>query len=193
MKSGSILKSDQEIIALFFARDEQAIRETDLKYRSYLLSVAKNFIHDSEDAEECLNDTYFDVWQKIPPARPSHLKSFLAVIARRCAIDRFKEKTAGKRLPPSMAVPLSELEEVLFHPTEQHELLEAKELATLISRFLKGLPEHSRYLFLSRYYDGKPTKTIAREEKRSVSTVNKELKKLRSDLKDYLTKEGYPV
>ena len=185
--------SDQEIVALYFARDERAIYETDRKYRAYLLTVANSLVGDREDAAECLNDTYLDVWHKIPPERPTHLKAFLAVIARRCSIDRYKKSRAEKRLPDSMAQPLSELEEILSQNEDPHTALEARELSRAISRFLKGLSEKRRYLFLCRYYDAKSTKTIAKEQHRTVSAINKELQKIRNELKDYLIKEGYPI
>jgi RNA polymerase sigma-70 factor (ECF subfamily) len=49
--------SDEKIIALYWSRDEQAIAETDFKYKNYLFSVAYNIVHGQTDCEECLNDT----------------------------------------------------------------------------------------------------------------------------------------
>ena len=98
MKASMKPTSDHDIIELFFQRNENAITETDRKYRAYLLTVAKGFVNDKEDAEECLNDTYHDTWNKIPPARPENLKAFLAVIMRRTAIDRLKHETRKKRI-----------------------------------------------------------------------------------------------
>ena len=50
--------SDEKIVDLYWQRDEQAIKETDIKYKRFLLSLANNIVHDMCDSEECLNDTY---------------------------------------------------------------------------------------------------------------------------------------
>ena len=47
------VRSDQEIIALYWARDEKAIEATDVKYRRFLISVSQNILHDMQDSEEC--------------------------------------------------------------------------------------------------------------------------------------------
>ena len=79
--------NDQAIIDLYWQRDERAIKETDRAYRARLLSLAKNLLHDAQDAEEVLNDTYVRVWNSIPPARPDSLKAYLLSIMRKTAIS----------------------------------------------------------------------------------------------------------
>ncbi len=79
---------DTQIIALYFARDEQAIAETGQKYGRYCFSLADSILHNSGDSEEVVNDTYQKVWEAIPPARPSVFKMFLAKIARNLAFTR---------------------------------------------------------------------------------------------------------
>ena len=61
---------DLQIIELYFVRDEHAIKETDSKYGKLCFRVAKNILFDDEDSEECVNDTFLTVWNKIPPTRP---------------------------------------------------------------------------------------------------------------------------
>ena len=193
MKASMKPTSDHDIIELFFQRNENAITETDRKYRAYLLTVAKGFVNDSEDAEECLNDTYHDTWNKIPPARPENLKAFLAVIMRRTAIDRLKHETRKKRISAGLAESLSELESVLVSDSDQHTALEAGELGRALNLFLKNLTERRRYLFISRYYMALSAREIADKLQCSVSTVTKELTKIREELKKYLIKEGYSL
>ncbi len=52
--------TDQEIVALYWIREERAIEETDRKYGAYCGTIARNILRDPEDARECVNDT----WQK---------------------------------------------------------------------------------------------------------------------------------
>ncbi|MBR0171825.1 MAG: hypothetical protein IJQ21_03435 [Lachnospiraceae bacterium] len=46
-------RTDNEIIELFWMRNETAIRETAAKYGNYCFSVANNILGNREDAEEC--------------------------------------------------------------------------------------------------------------------------------------------
>lgn len=63
---------DLEIIELYFARNENAIKETDNKYGKLCFDVAVNILGNAEDSEECVSDTYLGAWNKIPPTRPSN-------------------------------------------------------------------------------------------------------------------------
>ena len=48
---------DIKIVALFFERDEAALRETSQKYSQALRNISYNIVCDRETAEECENDT----------------------------------------------------------------------------------------------------------------------------------------
>ena len=89
--------SDEEIIALYFARDEQALAQTDAKYGPYCFSLANAILPSREDAEEALNDTYLKAWQSMPPKKPAVLRLFLAKITRNLAFSRWRNLTAQKR------------------------------------------------------------------------------------------------
>ena len=64
--------NDQQIIELYFARDEQAIVETDKSHGRVCMQVSMNILHSHPDAEECVNDTYLKAWNSIPPERPTY-------------------------------------------------------------------------------------------------------------------------
>lgn len=182
--------SDEQIVELYWQRDEQAIKETDIKYKSFLLSVAYNIVGDARDSEECLNDTYIGAWNAMPPARPTLLQAFLATIMRRTAIDRYKARKRQKRVVSELMVSLSELEEFIADDDRYSEV-NAKELGRVISDFVRALPDRRMYIFMSRYYFARPIKEIARLLKCSESTVNKEIAAIKCDLKEKLEKEGY--
>lgn len=183
--------SDEMIVSLYWQRDEQAIRETDRKYRKFLLSVANNILHNLSDNEECLNDTYIGAWNAIPPARPMILQAFLASIMRRTAINRFQANNCQKRVASEFAVSLSELEDFIADKGDMEEEMETKELSRLISDFVKSLPDRQMYIFVSRYYIADPLLTISKELGCSVATVKRELAKIKTSLKKRLESEGY--
>ena len=188
-----VAMSDEQIVELYWQRDERAIRETDRKYQHFLLTVAHNILRDAQDCEECLNDTYLEAWNAIPPTRPKVLQAFLATIMRRTAIDRYKTGKRQKRIDSELTVALSEVEEFLADGSDPAAELDAHELGRVISEFIRALPKRRMYIFMSRYYTARPIGEIARLLGCSESTVNKEIAAIKRDLKEMLEKEGYSL
>ena len=185
--------SDEQIVELYWQRDERAIQETDRKYQHFLLTVAHNILRDGRDCEECLNDTYLGAWNAIPPARPKVLQAFLATIMRRTAIDRYKAGKRQKRIDSELTVALSEVEEFWADGSDPAAELDAHELGRVISEFIRARPKRRMYIFMSRYYTARPIGEIARLLGCSESTVNKEIAAIKRDLKEKLEKEGYSL
>ena len=51
---------DNQIVALYWDRNEAAIEQTDKKYGRYLTKIAYNILADREDSQESVNDTYLE-------------------------------------------------------------------------------------------------------------------------------------
>ena len=185
--------NDEQIIELYWQRDEQAIKQTDIKYKTFLLSIAYNIVHDTCDGEECLNDTYIDAWNAIPPARPISLQAYLATIMRRTAIDCYKARKRQKRIASELTVSLSEVGDFIADDDDMYSEAEAKELGQVISDFVRSLSDRRMYIFMSRYYTARPIREIAGLLNCSESTVNKEVSVIKRDLKAKLEKEGYSL
>ena len=179
--------SDDEIIALYWARNENAIKHTDDKYRAYLLKIANNILKDMQDSEECLNDTYLSAWNTIPPERPYLLKAFLAAIIRNQSLMVGRRQKAQKRAAMSQAVSLSELEDVL---ADVRETDDAHMLAMVIESYIASLDKDQRYIFLGRYYFGKSIDDIASEMGVSRSKVTKQIAYIKQTLREKLQEEG---
>jgi len=184
---------DNGIIELYFARDEKAIEETDLKYGKYLFTVAYNLLSDRLDCEECINDTYVGAWNAMPPERPDFLKAFLTVITRRIAVKRYHSKLKKSNIPSEMTLSLSELEDFVSGDEEVSEAFDAERLGKVITDFVSSLPERRQFIFMSRYYASEPIDKIASLLSLSRSMINKELAAIRSSLKEKLESEGYLV
>ena len=188
--SDRTMLDDEEIIELYWKREEQAIQETDKKYGQYLLKIAYNIVHDLSDSEECRNDTYLGVWNAVPPYRPLVFPAFITQIMRRVAINRYKEKTSKKRIPSQLTYAIDDLSETLRHETTVESDYEARELGSLISEYVKGLPDHHQYIFVSRYYMAESVSDIAKNLGITDSTVYKHLDKIKQGLKNYLENKG---
>ena len=184
---------DDEIIELYWQRNEAAIAETDLKYRKYLFIIAYNILNEKLDCEECLNDTYLGAWNAIPPTRPNVLKAFLTTIIRRTAMKRYQYKNRQRAVPSEMTVSLSELEAFVSGDGDVGADFDAERLGKIISDFVRSLGKRRQFIFMSRYYAADSIDVIARDLKLSRSMINKELAAIRSDLAKTLEKEGYSI
>ncbi len=185
------IPEDAAIIDMYWARDEQAIHFTDLKYRAYLLGVIKHILADLRDREECLSDTYLGAWNTMPPNRPAVLPAYLCTIMRRKAIDVHRKQHAKKSVPPSLSVPFDDLAECLTGDLQDHTEDDARQLGRLINGYLSTLDDHNRYIFIARYFYARPIEQIASALGCSRATVNREISMIKNGLRDYLEKGGY--
>lgn len=183
--------SDQEIIKLYFARNERAIKETDFKYGRYLYTIAYNIVRDSLDCEECLNDTYLDTWNRIPPARPSAFQAFLSKIMRNVAVDKYRHNMAQKRIPSEMLVSLEELDPCTPDEMSMEEEMAIEELSRMLNDYLRGLSDRERLLFVCRYYYADKISEIAKMLQAGERSIYRELAEIREGLRLHLEKEGF--
>ncbi len=178
---------DSEIIALYFARDERAITETDRRYGRLCMQTSLNILASAPDAEECVNDTYFKTWNSIPPTRPQSLCAYLLRIVRNLSLNRLRALRSARR-DRDITVSLSELEDCM-PIREEH----SPALAEALDRFLGTLEADERRLFLGRYWFGLSVKALAREWGLSPGTAAQRLKRTREKLRAYLTEGGFTV
>ena len=174
---------------MYFARNEDAIAESEKAYGAYCLGVAGNILPSGEDAKECVNDTWMRAWKSIPPNRPNSLKLFLARITRNLAYNKARANTAVKRRGELYAV-LDELDGCISRECAEMRV-EISELTRSINEFLATLEVRERNIFVRRYFFADPTSAIARRYALSSSNVLTILSRTRKKLKKHLQKEGY--
>jgi len=182
---------DEEIIKLYFERNEEALSRTQEKYGRYCYAVAYRILAVHEDSEECVSDTWLAAWNLIPPKIPQVLRLFLAKITRSQAIDRWRGSHAAKRGGGETALVLEELEECLPDggSSPEEEVL-AAELSAAVDAWLRKLPERDRALFLRRYFFHEPVQEIAADLGLTENNASVILHRIRTRLKEHLEKEG---
>lgn len=185
--------TDEKIVELYWERDEAAIAETQQKYGHYLTKIAYNILHNVEDSQESVNDTYMHTWKSIPPHRPNVLSTYLAKITRRVSIDIFRKKHREKRIPSEYTSSLSELEECISDRNTTEGAMDAEFLGKAISEYVKGLPKEGRCLFVCRYFYLDSLKESAEYCGMSEAKAKSMLYRIRCGLKEYLKQEGYHI
>lgn len=182
---------DERIVALYWSRSEKAVTETDSKYGTYLNNISYNILYNSEDALECVNDTYYEAWKTMPPHRPVILSTFLGKITRQISIDRWRKTKAEKRGGGEFPLVLDELEHCVSGAGDVENEIERKELLKLVNDFLDILPATERRVFLCRYWYMDSIKSIAKQFGFTQSKVASMLHRTRAKLRAVLEKEGY--
>ena len=182
---------DLMIIELYFARNEQAIKETDIKYGKLCFSMANNILSNDEDSEECVNDTYLSVWNKIPPTRPNNFRAFICKIVRNLSMKKLEFNRALKRTQ-NVTVSYTELEEILPDTRTAPEW-EYENLGKIISDFLQNEKEDARNVFIRKYYFFDSISDIAERYSFTESKVKNMLYHSRNKLRECLKKEGIEV
>ena len=182
---------DHQIVALYWARSETAIAETEIKYGRYCRYIADNILHSEQDTEECVNDTYQKAWETIPPKKPELLSAYLGKLTRNLAINRSLHENAQKR-KPGLTVILEEAEECIPDPS-QADITDELHLRQAINTFVASLPKETRIVFVRRYWYMSSVRDIAADLGMTQSNVKVMLMRTRKKFKEYLEREGISV
>ena len=185
--------TDGEIIDLFFARNEKAVKETEKKYGKNLRKISFGIVNDEETGRECENDTYLKAWNTIPPNEPrEHFYAYLVKIIRNISLNVCRNNGRLKR--KAFICELSdEMEECIPCPDDTPCKIEENELKEQLNIFLEALSKEKRDIFLNRYFFLKSTREIAEKYNISESNVKTALFRLRKQLREQLEKEGYNI
>ena len=178
---------DLDIIELYFARDEKAIRESDRKYGALCRTIAKNILDSAQDAEECVSDTWMRAWNIIPPERPHRLEAFFASITRNLALDRWRQSRTEKNGGGTAALCLDGLKNTVSASADP---VEDTLLRDLLNRFLRELKPDAREIFLLRYWYFCSIEEITHRTGKNNTAVRVSLFRTREKLRKYLEKEG---
>ena len=154
---------DIHIINLFLERSEDAIRQVEVKYEKFCFKIAWNILYNTEDSEECVNDTWLITWNKIPPKTPTKLSAFLGKITRNLALDNFRKKNASKRADTHMMDICGEVEK-------------------LENTILSDLKAGDRDIFVRRYWYMDNIKDIAKRHGCSETKIKSSLFRSRNKL-----------
>lgn len=177
---------DSQIVDKLIERDESALQEISDKFGRLCMQIAYNILGNLEEAEECVNDAYLNVWNSIPPARPDNFKAFLCTITRNSSLDRLKYNSAQKRMTNDL-IPLSDVENTVG------EACDYQELGEIMDKFLRTEKREARIIFVRRYWLMEPISEIAKRFGFSESKVKSMLARTRAKLEKVLKKEGYTL
>ncbi len=180
--------NDPDVIKLFFERSEEAIAAVRARFGAYLFTVARRVLPDRRDAEEAVSDACLAAWDSIPPERPKDLKAYMGRLCRNAAIDTARRNSRQKRGGGQIELVLDELSS-LASPDSPESEAESREFTAALDRFLGGLPQRNRRVFVQRYWHLLAVKEIAKDNSMSEAAVKMMLSRTRAELKEFLISE----
>ena len=171
------------IVDLLWRRSEDALTMCANQFGAYCHRIAMNVLHNGDDADECVNETWLKVWNAIPPAKPTKLRAFIGKVTRNIAINRYNSDHAQKRAR-TVETAVDELADI---PAPQ---ADDNEITHIINAFLRAEPERSADIFIKRYWYLESVKGIAVEYGWSENRVAALLFRMRERLKLKIEREG---
>ena len=177
--------NDERIITAIKNRNEAAINEAITKYSKLLWSVAEavlSHIGSVQDVEECVADTFIYLWEH--PEKFDHqrgkLKTWLSIVARTQAVNRYREITKRNTLPLEDTDFIDQLSVV-------DAVLEAETRKALLAA-VNALGEPDREILIRRYYYDQKPKEIALALGMSVKQIDNRLYQTKRRLREMLTR-----
>ncbi len=187
-------RPDEEIlIDLYWKRNENAIVETDRKYGAYIRKIINNILKLNSDVEECVNDTYLNIWNDIPTTIPIIFSAYIAKISRNLAINRYKSQKTLKRRIGQIDYVLEELAEIIPAVNNVEKTFDYNELVGYINEFLSNQPVEKRKIFVLRYFYSESIRDISKRTNFTESKIKSALFRIRNDLREYLNDKGVMV
>jgi RNA polymerase sigma-70 factor, ECF subfamily len=154
---------DKALLERVLARDQTAMAELFDRYSGMAYSVAMRVVKDAAQAEDVMQDVFFQVWQN-PRAFVSDrgsLGAWLAVVVRNRAIDLIR------RRKPAEAVD----EVVLPAATNVAAEVEHRTLIERVRNAMKDLPPEQRESMELAFFEGMTHAEIAEKKGEPLGTV----------------------
>jgi len=179
---------DRAIVDLYWAREERAISETDIKYGKMLAGLSYSLLSSREDSEECLNDTYVAAWNSMPTSRPDYLGAFLSKIIRRLSVDRWRRDHRQKR-DGGVELLIDELAECIPDTHTVTAEYDNRRLRDTLNTFVRALPPEKHAAFIRRYFYSESMEKISEALGITESKLKSMLFRIREELKKILKEE----
>ena len=177
---------DNRIIELYNLRDEQAIKETDIKYGRLCTKIADDILKNVNDTEECKSSSYLKVWNSIPPEKPLSFCGYLCKIVRNTAIEMYRRISRIARSDI-----YEELKDTFTDSDNPEKAYDRAIIVKELNEFLEKQNKKNRRIFVARYYFGLSQKAIADNFGLTEQAVKSRL--LRAGLKKHLTEKGVEI
>jgi len=191
--SDKFLDDDEEaLIKALQAQDKTAYEFVVREYSPRLLAVIRGIVRNEEDARDCLQDTFVQVFRAIGRFEGrARLTSWMHRIAVNSALMKLRSKKRKAEASIDDLLPEFDGSDGRIEPTfqpapEAHDTLETAERRTAVHLAISQLPENYRNVILLRDIQELSTDEVAAELDISPGAVKVRLHRARGALKKLL-------
>jgi len=190
MNPAASAPDDAALLQAVARRDESAFAELYDRMSRPVFSLVVRVVRSRAEAEEVLQESFWQVWERAPDYRPELGSAFcwVVTIARRKAIDRLRansrhlqriEDAQGARVDDDFASPAA------------LEALASDERGTAVRAALAKLGADERRAIALAFFDGLTHVEIAAAERTPVGTVKARIRRGMLKLKPALARLGH--
>ena len=177
-------ESDVQLIQRILSGDETAFGVLVEKHQKSVHALAWRKVGDFHDAEEITQDTFLQVYKKLPTLKdPYKFAGWLYVIANRLCLDWIRKKNLVIQSLEDTPVEDIEKSSYTHHVSEQSEIAISEQRREIVKKLLAKLPESERTVMTLHYLGEMTVKEISRFLGVSVSAIHNRLYRARKRLK----------
>lgn len=178
--------SDIELLSLLHNRPEAGLKVMMDNYMALIYTIVFNKlsgIYSKEDIEECVSDVFFEVFHyknRIDLEKGS-IKAFLAIIAKRKAIDMYRKNKNNSHIP------IDDVSQELFSVVDDvADSILLKESNSVLIDAIKSLGEPDSEIIIRKFYLYQSSKDISKDIGLKVNTIDKKVSRCMQKLKKVL-------
>lgn len=166
--------------------DEAALATLYDKWVRQVYSIVVQLVKDADDAEDVVEDTFWQVWQKASSYNEEKgpVSSWLLTIGRRKALDRLRAKRRQKEDLLSEAASADDWASTEASPLEESE---ADERRTKLIEAMRLLPDEQRQALVLGYFRGLSQTEIATVTGEALGTIKTRMRLGMQKLKEPLS------
>lgn len=185
---------DEELVERSLRGEADAFRRLYERYRRPIYIAVCRIVLDPEDARDATQEIFITVYRSLAhyDSRRARFFPWIYRVATNRAIDFWRVRRRRSE------VPLPDTSETSYRGAlvergskrAMERILEHKERAAEVRRFLEELPQPQRRIFVLRYYDGLKLREIAEKEGYKLGTVKSSLHKATRTMRRKLKKSS---
>lgn len=178
--------SDIELLRLLHNKPETGLRIMMDNYMALIYTIVFNKLsgtYSKEDIEECVSDVFFEVFHyknRIDLEKGS-IKAFLAIIAKRKAIDMYRRNKSN------IHIPIDDVSQDLCSIVDDvADSILSKESNSVLIDAIKSLGEPDSEIIIRKFYLYQSSKDISKDIGLKVNTIDKKVSRGMQKLKKVL-------
>ena len=181
------MPKEKEMLLSLIQQPEKGLEKIMDQYMAFVYTIVHgklSGICTKQDMEECVSDIFYEIYKtrSLIDLEKGSFKSYLAVLAKRRAIDTFRKKHTHAG---DIAINEFEQERIASDVSVEKAVI-AGETADLLIQEIRALGEPESQIMIRKYYFGQSTKMIAKALGIKENTVDKKISRALQKLKQAL-------